>query len=171
LYFINKTTVTHLLATIVLIWGCSAYCDEKPVLLTDKEPTSHVIHYQEGVSRDFTYINFNHNPLPYIHEGEDGGEHIRFINVLGFAGDKFTVAVTAINGDVYDIISGEGVDVTVVESTGIESATADSSTINGGKDTEKTSLYAVTVIYREALFAVELSAHPYAEYRLVIKKL
>ena len=155
----NKTTVTHFFAAMLLTWGCSAYGGEKP--------SSHVIHYQEDVSRDFTYINFNHNPLPYIHEGVVGGEHIRFINVLGFAGDKFKVAVTAIDGDVdgnlYDSISGDGVEVTVMASAVIESTVVESAS--------KTSLYEVTVIGREALFAVELSAHPYAEYRLVITKL
>lgn len=159
MYFINRTTVTHLFAIILLTWGCSAYGHEK----LDEKPSSHVIHYQEDVSRDFTYINFNHNPLPYIHEDVVGGEHIRFINVLGFAGDKFTVSVTAINGDVYDIVRGEGVEVTVMASTAIERTAAESAS--------KTSLYEVTVIDREALFAVELSAHPYAEYRLVITKL
>ncbi len=159
MYFINKTTVTHLFAAILLTWGCSAYGHEK----LDEKPLSHVIHYQEDVSRDFTYINFNHNPLPFTQQGEVGGEHIRFLNVLGFAGDKFTVAVTAIDGDVYDIVSGEGVEVVVMESTDMESTAVERAS--------KTSLYEVTVIDREALFAVELSAHPYADYRLVITKL
>jgi hypothetical protein len=164
LYFINKTVVTNLFATILLTWGCSAYGNETLAVVKEKAPSSHVIYYQEDVSRDFTYINFNHNPLPYTQQEQVGGEHIRFIYVLGFAGDKFTVAVTAIgsniDGYMYDNISGDGVEVTAMESAN-----------NGGKDTEKTSLYEVIVINKDALFAVELSAHPYAEYRLVITKL
>ncbi|MFT5881428.1 MAG: hypothetical protein ACI86X_002570 [Moritella sp.] len=119
LYLINKTTVAHLFATILLTWGWSAYGNETQAVVKEKAPSFHVIYYQEDVSRDFTYINFNHNPLPYSRQGQVGGEHICFIYVLGFAGDKFTVAVTAMagnaDGNMYDNISGDGVEVTVVE--------------------------------------------------------
>ncbi len=111
----------------------------------------HVIRQQKDVSRDFTFIHFGHNKSPYVHQGEVGGEHISYIRVLGQAGDRFTVKVEALTGDLYDIVTGDGIKV-------------------ASHTSKKTSQYEVSVSGRDTLFSVELSAHPYAEYKLIITK-
>ncbi|MGE4542785.1 MAG: hypothetical protein AB7D06_01625 [Pedobacter sp.] len=119
------------------------------VLFTGCAP-SHVLHHDDDVSRDYTYITFLRNRSPYRLESQVGGEHISSVTVLGFEGDIYQVELDSRVGDVDCYICGEGIHVE-----------RDPATIN--KQT-------VTVLERDCLFSVELSAYPYGEYMLRISK-
>lgn len=112
---------------------------------------SHILHYREDVSRDFTTITFSGNSSPFRHKAQVGGEHMSFVNVLGFEGDVFLVELTAEMGDVGCSVSGEGI---VVEP-------------DPAGDNKQT----VTIVGGEVLFSVGVSAYPYGEYVLQISRL
>lgn len=128
--------VTFILLGMLVLPGCAP---------------SHILHYREDVSRDFTTITFSGTTAPFRHKAQVGGEHMSFVNVLGFAGDVFLVELTAEMGDVGCSVSGEGI---VVESD----------PAGGNKQM-------VTIAGGESLFTVALFAHPYGEYVLQISKL
>lgn len=119
------------------------------VMFTGCAP-SHVLHHYDDVSRDYTYITFTKNRSPYRLESQVGGEHISSVTVLGFEGDIYQVELDSRVGDVDCYISGKGIRV------------------EGDPDTINKQM--VTVLGRDCLFAVELSAYPYGEYTLSITK-
>lgn len=111
---------------------------------------SHVFHTAEDVSRDFTYITFSQNSAPFQHASQVGGEHMSFIKVLGFEGEIYVVELTCKEGRCDYHISGDGV---LIE-----------------KDPAGPDSRTVTVLARDALFSVAVSAHPYGDYALKITK-
>lgn len=110
---------------------------------------SHILHYKEDVSRDYTYIDFSRNPSPFQVTSFVGGEHTRYIKILGFEGDKFIVELTPAQGNTMFSISGQGFDTRQIH--------------DGMK----------TVLVRdvETIISIALSAHPDGEYTLNINKL
>lgn len=128
---------------------CVYYLVLGVVLFTGCVP-SHVLHHHDDVSRDYTYITFSRNRSPYRLESQIGGEHVSSFRVLGFEGDIYQVEIDSRVGDVDCYISGEGIHVE-----------RDPATIN--KQT-------VTVLERDCVFSVALSAYPYGEYMLRISK-
>ncbi|MBU1341472.1 MAG: hypothetical protein KKE44_04275 [Proteobacteria bacterium] len=111
---------------------------------------SHILNYKEDVSRDYTYIDFVRNPEPFKVTSEVGGEHIRYIKILGFEGDKFLVELTQIKGDVMFNLSGLGFDIKKCPANNIETA---------------------LVRDMETIISIAVYAHPYGEYTLTITKL
>jgi hypothetical protein len=110
---------------------------------------SHIIHTQEKVSRDYTYIDFVRNPDPLSLRTSVGGEHIKAVKILGFEGDKYLVEFTNHSGTVRFQVAGEGILF------------------------KKTDPNRGTIFIRdiEAIAAIETWAHPSAEYTLSITPL
>ena len=108
--------------------------------------TGHLIHHWEETSRDYTYIDFSRNPSPYRFSGIVGGEHSTFVKVLGYHGDRFTVAMQQ-EGDASFNVYGEGVTLR-----------------------QKGEITQVMTVATDALFTVEISAMTYGNYRLTITK-
>lgn len=106
----------------------------------------HVLYHQQGTSRDYTYIEFARNSSPYIFRGQVGGEHMTFVKVLGFQGERYTVAMRQ-DGDADFSVYGEGVRV-----------------LRKGATAE------VEIIAIDALFEIEISALSYGDYELVVVK-
>ncbi|WP_148204277.1 hypothetical protein [Syntrophotalea carbinolica] len=129
----------------------SLYCFFLGMLVLSGCAPSHILHYREDVSRDFTTISFSANRAPYYHRSQVGGEHMSFVQVLGFEGAVFRIELILEVGNVDCSIYGEGV---VVESD------------PAGDNTQ-----IVTVVDGEVLFSVGLSAYPYGEYTLKISNL
>lgn len=110
---------------------------------------SHILHYKENVSRDYTYIDFARNPDPYEITSSVGGEHIRYIKILGFEGDKFIVTLMPHKGDIQLDISGTGFDTRECQ----------------------TRMETIFVRDLEAIISLAIHANPYGEYTLNINKL
>ncbi len=110
---------------------------------------SHVLHFKEDVSRDYTYIDFVRNPDPFVVRTSVGGEHIKTIKILSFEGDKFILEFTNHQGEVMFNIS------------------------DGDAEYKRMNEFSGTIIIRnlDSLVSIETSAHPYAEYTLTITPL
>ncbi len=108
--------------------------------------TGHLIHHWQETSRDYTYIDFSRNPSPYKFSGIVGGEHSTFVKVLGYHGDRFSVAMQQ-EGDASFNVYGEGV---TLRRTG--------------------EITQVMTEATDALFTIEISAMTYGDYRLTITK-
>ena len=106
----------------------------------------HIIHQQIALSRDFTYVEFSRDKTPYIHQGQVGGEHSTYIEVLGFEGDCFTVEMQQKGDAGFTVVS----EVSRVE--------------------RDRSFYSVTVDAPSDLFTVRVSAISYGDYFLTITK-
>lgn len=106
----------------------------------------HVIYHQQKTSRDYTYIDFSRNSSPYLFRGQVGGEHMSFIKVLGFQGDRFTVTMRQ-SGDAGFTVYGE-----------------DACVRRSGTTAE------VAIKAIDALFVIEISALSYGDYELEIAK-
>lgn len=111
--------------------------------------TSQVLYQTAQVSRDYTYLEFQHDDDPFELTTEVGGEHIKVLRILGFEGHKFLIEFTQIKGDLFFNISGTGVDF------------------------KKISPYCGTIMIRDmdAMAQIEMSAHPHAAYTLRVTKL
>lgn len=133
--FFRSAYLRHLLLCGALLAGCAP---------------SHVLHYREDVSRDYTTISFARNRAPYQHRAGVGGEHISAVMVSGFAGDFFLVELRSATAAVGCHISGEGLRIAPGPA-------------GSGKHT-------VTIVEGETLIAVEVYAHPYGDYELIITK-
>ena len=112
----------------------------------------YILHQRKDVSRDWTYLDFSRTNRPFVTRSAVGGEHMTFYRVIGFQNDRFIITLTPLTGDLFFSAAGEGVHV---------------ESLSGGAHRKKT----VAVLAEEAVFSVELSAHPYGEYQLEIKKL
>ncbi len=108
--------------------------------------TGHLIHHWEETSRDYTYIDFSRDPSPYKFSGIVGGEHSTFVKVLGYHGDRFTVAMQQEGNATFNVY-GEGV---TLRRTG--------------------EITQVTTVATDDLFTVEISAMTYGDYLLTITK-
>ena len=110
---------------------------------------SHIMSYEEDVSRDYTYIDFARNTDPFTSESQVGGEHIKYIKILGFEGDKFLIEFIPFEGEPMYNLSGQGF------------------------DTKKSRDQMETVFVRdmETIISLSISAHPYGEYTVTITKL
>ena len=113
---------------------------------------SHVRQHIEKVSRDYTYIDFVKNENPFEVVSEVGGEHMTFYKVLAFEKDEFCVTLTMLDGTVFFGISGEGINIESLPDL----------------NTQKKK---VKIEAQEAIFTIDLSAHPYGKYQLQIEKL
>ena len=107
---------------------------------------------QEMTSRDYNYIDFIRNSEPLTFVSEVGGEHMTFYKVLAFQGDTFRITVVDLEGRTAPAISGEGIEV------------------RKGSDSSVFQRI-VEVQDPDALFYIELDAHPFGRYRLEIEKL
>jgi hypothetical protein len=133
--YLSRVVVSVIsIIAFTLIFGCSP---------------SHILRYEEDVSRDYTYIDFARNTGPFNIESQVGGEHIKYIKILGFEGDKFLINFKPLKGEPMYNLSGQGF------------------------DTKKCRTQMETVFVRdlETIISLALSAHPYGEYSLTITKL
>ncbi|WP_148267002.1 hypothetical protein [Pseudodesulfovibrio mercurii] len=113
---------------------------------------SQVRHRQELVSRDYSYIDFTQNAAPLTIVADVGGEHMTYYKVLAFQGDRFRITVADLDGETSTVISGDGIRIR-----------------KGPDATVFQRLVEVEAL--DTLFSVELDAHPYGRYRLIIEKL
>lgn len=97
-------------------------------------------------------MDFSRNNHPYETISIVGGEHMIFYKILGFENDKFSVTVETLEGKVFWGVSGDGI---CIES------------IPGIEEVKKR----VKVDAMEAIFSVDISAHPYGRYKLRVEKL
>ena len=110
----------------------------------------HIIHTYEEASRDFSYLEFQRNKQPCQLKGKIGGEQQTFINVLGFAGDRYSVSLFEQVDHPSFTISGEGIKV-------LRSA--------------ENKQQIVEIEAMQTFFSIAVYAYPYGEYKMTIKKL
>lgn len=110
---------------------------------------SHILHTQEQVSRDYTYVDFVRNQASFEMRGSVGGEHINSVKIIGFQGDKFLIEFTNVKGRVNFDVAGTG---TEYKKNGRQSGT-------------------ILIRDLEAIATIETSAHPSADYILRITPL
>ena len=120
-----------------------------PVVVFDPSCHAHVIHTQQEASRDFNYLEFQRNNQACQLKGKIGGEHQTYINVLGFAGDQFSVSLVESVEQPGFTISGEGLKVL---------PTADK------------TFQVIEIEARQTFFSIEVFGYPYAEYKMIIQK-
>ena len=113
---------------------------------------SHIRHVVEKVSRDYIYIDFIENENPFRVISEVGGEHMTFYKVLAFENDEFRVTLTTLDGMVFFSVAGTGVYIESLHDPTIQKKV-------------------VKIKSQEAVFSIELSAHPYGKYQLEIQKI
>lgn len=106
-----------------------------------------ILRHIEGLSRDFYYINIDDTHVPYIAEDIVGGEHTNIYHILGFPDETFIIVMQSIKGEASYSIHGEGF------------------TINRRPKGD-----VVTIKDSHTWIRLEVSAHPYAEYSLKVKK-
>ncbi|MCW8331722.1 hypothetical protein MD588_23255 [Photobacterium sp. SDRW27] len=116
---------------------------------------SHVIRHTEALSRDYTYIDFSRNPKPFQHQDIVGGEHESLFKVLGFQGERFSVVLKSIDGEIMYFVDGDQ----ILISNYFDSAE------------QKERGEEVEIIGQDSWFIISVYAHPYAEYLLTVTKL
>ena len=139
---IMRIKLTLLLTCSLLLAGCSH---------------SPVLKYHQDVSRDFTYLSFD-DFTPFKVRSIVGGEHVSAYLIWGIPGEEYVVKVLSIKGEVYSSINCDGCKIL-------------SNSDNSHEQTEGYEEQRFQVLDPQALISVEASAHPYAEYELVIQRL
>lgn len=134
--------------TSTLLW--IAHATASPVVFFAPDCRPHIIHRYEEVSRDYTYLEFHRDKQPCQLKGIIGGEHQTFINVLGFAGDKYSVSLFEQAEHPSFTISGEGFKVS-----------------RSAENNEQI----VEIEAMETFFSIEVYAYPYGKYKMIIRKL
>jgi len=122
-----------------------------PSLSSEKQILRHV----EWASRDFYYIHLDEPEEVFEVREYVGGEHENEYNFLGFAGDTFLIVVRSVDdGEPTHVLRGKGYQA--------QSYKREESGIIGA--------YVVTVDSEHTWITIGVSAHPAAEYVLVVKK-
>lgn len=133
------------LSILLLQIDCAAGDDE---ILNINGCLPHITSQREDVSRDYTCVDIKDRNEPCVFQGIAGGEHQTFIQVSGSYGDKFSVSFSKIAGNPMFTITGDGIETT------------------RSKDDET-----IISIQNEAtFFSIVLSAHPFGEYKVNLKK-
>ncbi|WP_432452634.1 MULTISPECIES: hypothetical protein [unclassified Agarivorans] len=114
-----------------------------PLSAADTQLLRHV----QGLSRDYYYLNIESPAQPFQVQDIVGGEHENQYFILGFAGDQFSIAIDSLEGDAGYSLGGEGYQAQ-------QQAEGDH----------------VLVEQPHTWIRIQVSAHPYAEYRLRVKK-
>lgn len=110
---------------------------------------SHILNRHTGLSRDYTYIDFERNNEPFTATESVGGKHIKHLKIIGFEGNKFLVEFMNIAGTVMFDVSGTGLDY------------------------RKITPLSGTIFIRDldTIVSIETWAHPAAEYTITVTKL
>ncbi|RTR38742.1 hypothetical protein EKG38_11270 [Shewanella canadensis] len=106
-----------------------------------------VLRHIEALSRDNYYVDIDDPTVPFQARDIVGGEHENEYHILGFQGDTFIIVVQSIEGEAGYSLRGDGYDRQREELGDI-----------------------VTVKDRHTWISIGVSAHPYAEYILTVKK-
>lgn len=116
---------------------------------------SQLIKHQEGLSRDYYYIDLNRASSQYTNEAIVGGEHENHYLILGFEKEVFIIEIHSPDGMVGHI--PEHQDYKILKSSWDEK--------------EQVEKVIVTVVEQHTWIAVIFSAHPFTSYSIEIKKL
>lgn len=157
---INKTMFNKFSLALTLCLLLSA-CSHLPLVSPDRftEPREEPhVKYRKGVSRDFTYLSFTKDARPFKVQSIVGGEHINAYIIYGLQHEEYEVKLLSTTGQVYSSIDSEACETLP-------------DTSNTARHTEKLKRWGFRVQGEEALIRIEVSAHPYAEYELVIQRL
>ncbi len=114
-----------------------------PAFCANKQILRHI----EGLSRDYYYVNIDDPNTPFNMQDIVGGEHENVYHILGFPGETFIIVLQSIEGEASYSLRGEGVNI---------------------KRRSKGDI--VTVQDGHTWVRVGISAHPYAKYKLTVKK-
>ncbi len=114
-----------------------------PALCANKQILRHI----EGLSRDYYYVNIEDVNTPFKTQDIVGGEHENIYHILGFPNESFIIVLQPIEGEASYSLQGEGFNINSRPKGDI-----------------------VTVQDGHTWIRVEISAHPYAEYKLTVKK-
>lgn len=136
----------YLFVPALLLQANHALSDEKILNVNGCLP--HITCQREDVSRDYTCVDLTDNNSPCEFQGVAGGEHQTFIQVYGSYGEKFSISFTKLKGNPMFNISGENIELSNIS----ESASC------------------VFIKAKKTFFTIALSAHPYGEYQVNIKK-
>jgi hypothetical protein len=116
---------------------------------------SHLLKHIEMLSRDYFYIDFSRDDSKYEQRSAVGGEHGTHYYILGFERDIFSISIYSEDENVgyvpkdnsYKILSEHW------------------------DDKKQVNMLIIEVIGQQTWVDVSLSAHPFAEYRIVIERL
>jgi len=114
-----------------------------PVASSEKQILRHI----EALSRDHYYVHIDDPQIPFQARSIVGGEHENEYRILGFQGDKYTIYIESIEGEAGYSLRGAGYERQRGELGDI-----------------------VTVTDLHTWVSIGVSAHPYAEYVLTVKK-
>ncbi len=114
-----------------------------PAFCANKQILRHI----EDLSRDYYYVNIDDPNTPFNMQDIVGGEHENVYHILGFPGETFIIVLKSIEGEASYSLRGEGVNI---------------------KRRSKGDI--VTVQDGHTWVRVGISAHPYAKYKLTVKK-
>lgn len=114
-----------------------------PVLCKDK----HVFRHIESLSRDYYYLNIEDPNTPFSTQDIVGGEHEKVYHVLGFPNETFIIVLKNISGEASYALRGEGFIINQRPKGDI-----------------------VTIKDSHTWVSIGVSAHPFGEYKLTVKK-
>ncbi|MGF1757143.1 hypothetical protein L4D76_04155 [Photobacterium sagamiensis] len=106
-----------------------------------------VLRHIKEVSRDYYYIHIDKPAEPFQIQDIVGGEHENQYHILGFWGERFSIAIESTEGKAGYSLRGEGFNI-------IRTDAGDKVEVND------THLW----------ITIAVSAHPYAQYILTVKK-
>lgn len=106
-----------------------------------------ILRHIEALSRDYYYVDIKDPNIAFQTQDIVGGEHEKVYYILGFADETFFVVMQDIEGEVAYAVRGDGLRVN-----------------------KRAKGEIVTVEDNHAWISIAVSAHPYAEYKLTVKK-
>lgn len=106
-----------------------------------------ILRHIEALSRDYYYIDINDPNIPFQTQDIVGGEHETVYHILGFSNETFIIVMQSIEGSVNYALRGDGFDIKRRPDGDI-----------------------VMVEEQHTWISIQVSAHPYAEYKLTVKK-
>lgn len=106
-----------------------------------------ILRHIEALSRDYYYINIDDVNIPFIAQDIVGGEHEKVYHILGFRNETFVIVLQNIAAEAGYVLRGEGFNI---------------------NRRPKGDL--VTITDNHAWISIGVWAHPYAEYKLTVKK-
>lgn len=115
----------------------------QPVASSERQVLRHI----EALSRDHYYVHIDDPQMPFQARSIVGGEHENEYQILGFKGDTFLIVIQSLEGEAGYSLRGDGYERQRGELGDI-----------------------VTVKDRHTWVSIGVSAHPYAEYILTVKK-